>query len=116
MKFLGLLRTDRNFFGVRDKPLQTPRSDGGPIRSTITRDSEVGTLKYNRVALQGADLASADVRPKDILRVFGPEAEAGTLIDAPVTMGGQRKVIAEREAERVAAYIEENVLPLVPTP
>ena len=48
--------------------------------------------------------------------MFGPEADAGTLIDQPVFMGGERKAIAEREAERVAAYIENEVLPLVPTP
>lgn len=45
--------------------------------------------------------------------MFGPEMDAGTLIDPPVVSDGHRKAAADREAERVAAYIEENVLPLI---
>jgi ABC-type dipeptide/oligopeptide/nickel transport system permease subunit len=76
-KFLGLFETDRHFFGVRDKPLLTQRSDGGPIRATIARDPEAAALKYNHVTLEGADLAGAEVRPRDRLRVFpDPHSDA----------------------------------------
>jgi acetoin utilization protein AcuC len=45
--------------------------------------------------------------------MFGPETEAGTLVDSPAIIGGERRAQAEREAERVAAYIEEHALPLI---
>jgi acetoin utilization protein AcuC len=45
--------------------------------------------------------------------MFGPEAEAGTLIDPPVVTQGEGKALAEREAERVAAYLEREVIPII---
>ena len=45
--------------------------------------------------------------------MFGPEAEAGTLVDPPVIMDGERKNLAEKEAARVGEYIEKEVLPLL---
>jgi acetoin utilization protein AcuC len=45
--------------------------------------------------------------------MFGPETEAGTLIEPPSVMGGERKANAEREAERVAAFVEREILPLL---
>jgi len=45
--------------------------------------------------------------------MFGPEAAAGTLIDPPAVGGGAGKETADREAERVASYIEAEVFPLL---
>ena len=48
--------------------------------------------------------------------MFGPEAEAGSLVDPPVIMDGERKRLAEEEAERVGAFVEKEVLPLIEGP
>ncbi len=45
--------------------------------------------------------------------MFGPEAEAGSLVDPPAFVDGERKAVAEKEGERVAAYIEKEVFPLI---
>lgn len=45
--------------------------------------------------------------------MFGPEAQAGTLIEPPVVNMGESKARAAEEAARVGAYIEKHVLPLI---
>ena len=45
--------------------------------------------------------------------MFGPEMQAGTLIDPPVITNGERKALAVKEAARVGGYIEREVLPLL---
>ncbi|HNR98767.1 MAG TPA: acetoin utilization protein AcuC [Planctomycetota bacterium] len=48
--------------------------------------------------------------------MFGPETEAGSLVDPPVIADGEGKRLAAEEAERVGAFIEKEVLPLIQGP
>lgn len=98
-----------HYLARRGLPVVTTGGGGYDIRNTVRGWTRVWSAMIGQ-------------EPMDIFAgvvggmMFGPETEAGSLVDPPVFMDGERKRMADEEAERVGSFVEKEVLPLLRGP